>query len=79
MENRNIVLDDNGWRTHVPQVDVVEVPGDHDSMVLEPNVRALARHMRRVLSRVPVARAKQEAGRVETRTANVDRRQPEHV
>ena len=79
MENRNIVLDDNGWRTHVPQVDVVEVPGDHDSMVLEPNVRALARHMRRVLSRVPMARAKQEAGRVETRTANVDRRQPEHV
>jgi thioesterase domain-containing protein len=28
---------------------VVEVPGDHDSMVLEPNVRVLAARMRRVV------------------------------
>ena len=25
-----------------PMIEVVEVPGDHDSMVLEPNVRVLA-------------------------------------
>ena len=27
------------------QVDVIEVPGDHDSMVLEPNVRVVAGHL----------------------------------
>ncbi|MDP6538814.1 MAG: SDR family NAD(P)-dependent oxidoreductase [Planctomycetota bacterium] len=39
---RDFVYHDNGWGPHAPRVDVHEVPGDHDSMVLEPNVRALA-------------------------------------
>ncbi|MEZ5674011.1 MAG: SDR family NAD(P)-dependent oxidoreductase [Thalassovita sp.] len=43
---RAYVLDDNDWTQHAPQVRVVEVPGDHDSMVLEPNVRVLAARMR---------------------------------
>ena len=38
-------------------LDVFEVPGDHDSMVLEPNVRVLARKLREVIdaaeSRLP--------------------------
>jgi thioesterase domain-containing protein len=28
---------------------VIEVPGDHDSMVLEPNVRVLAARLRKVI------------------------------
>ena len=43
---RNIILDDNGWSPFVRQLDVQEVPGDHDSMVLEPFVRVLSEHMR---------------------------------
>ncbi|MEM9579122.1 MAG: polyketide synthase dehydratase domain-containing protein, partial [Pseudomonadota bacterium] len=43
---RAYVMDDNDWRQHVPSVQVTEVPGDHDSMVLEPNVRVLAARMR---------------------------------
>ena len=35
--------------TTPPTLDVIEVPGDHDSMVLEPNVRVLVVRMRRVL------------------------------
>ena len=33
----------------VKNLAIVEVPGDHDSMVLEPNVRVLAGHMRKAL------------------------------
>ena len=39
---RAYVLDDNDWTQHALNVAVTEVPGDHDSMVLEPNVRVLA-------------------------------------
>ncbi|MBZ0129757.1 MAG: SDR family NAD(P)-dependent oxidoreductase [Rhodobacteraceae bacterium] len=42
---RAYVLHDNDWSQFVPGMKVVEVPGDHDSMVLEPNVRVLARRM----------------------------------
>ncbi|MDI6025814.1 beta-ketoacyl synthase N-terminal-like domain-containing protein [Corticibacterium sp. UT-5YL-CI-8] len=53
MENRNIVQHDNGWSQSVAMLDVVQVPGDHDSMVLEPQVRVLATRMRRLLARTP--------------------------
>jgi thioesterase domain-containing protein len=43
---RDFVYHDNGWGPHAPRVDVHEVPGDHDSMVLEPNVRALAARLK---------------------------------
>ncbi|MFZ7090931.1 type I polyketide synthase [Primorskyibacter sp. 2E233] len=43
---RSYVLPDNDWGSAVPHVEVHEVPGDHDSMVLEPNVRVLAGLMR---------------------------------
>ncbi|MEQ8915195.1 MAG: SDR family NAD(P)-dependent oxidoreductase [Roseovarius sp.] len=46
---RAYVLPDNDWSGHAPNLSVTEVPGDHDSMVLEPNVRVLAARMRRVL------------------------------
>ena len=38
----NFQVADNGWTGHVDELFVREVPGDHDSMVLEPNVRVLA-------------------------------------
>ncbi|KMK65641.1 type I polyketide synthase [Puniceibacterium sp. IMCC21224] len=39
---RAYVFPDNDWGQYTPQIAVFEVPGDHDSMVLEPNVRVLA-------------------------------------
>ncbi|MEM7518082.1 MAG: thioesterase domain-containing protein, partial [Planctomycetota bacterium] len=46
----NYVWEDNGWSQYVDgQIEVVEVPGDHDSMVLEPQVRVLADRLRAVL------------------------------
>jgi acyl transferase domain-containing protein/thioesterase domain-containing protein/acyl carrier protein len=42
---------DNGWTPFAPQIEVFEVPGSHQSMVLEPNVRVLAARIRRYLER----------------------------
>lgn len=39
---REYVLPDNDWSRWMPKLSVHEVPGDHDSMVLEPNVRVMA-------------------------------------
>jgi thioesterase domain-containing protein len=47
---RAYVTHDNDWGLYAPQVAVHEVPGDHDSMVLEPNVRVLAQLMRRAIA-----------------------------
>jgi acyl transferase domain-containing protein/thioesterase domain-containing protein/acyl carrier protein len=47
---RAYVLHDNDWGQWTPQIEVYEVPGDHDSMVLEPNVRVLSTHLRTVLA-----------------------------
>ena len=33
----------------MPRLQVIEVPGDHDSMVLEPNVRRLTSVLRDIL------------------------------
>ncbi|MFN7670793.1 MAG: type I polyketide synthase [Planctomycetota bacterium] len=46
---RELVLPDNGWTPFVADLKVVEVPGDHDGMVLEPNVRSLAAQLRAAL------------------------------
>lgn len=43
---RELVYHDNGWGALCQRVDVHEMPGDHDSMVLEPNVRVLAARLR---------------------------------
>ncbi|MBY6069268.1 acyltransferase domain-containing protein [Leisingera aquaemixtae] len=39
---REYVFHDNDWTRWAPAVEVEEVPGDHDSMVLVPNVSVLA-------------------------------------
>ena len=48
---RDYVFEDNDWTRYVPGVEVIEVPGNHDSMVLEPNVRVLAAHMKSCIER----------------------------
>jgi thioesterase domain-containing protein len=45
-ETRQFLYEDNGWTKFVRDLAVYEVPGDHDSMVLEPNVRVLAERLR---------------------------------
>ncbi|SFL93294.1 type I polyketide synthase [Methylorubrum salsuginis] len=47
--NRSLLFEDNGWGTYAQRLSVVEVAGDHDSMVLEPNVRVLARRLMQAL------------------------------
>ncbi|MDJ0630912.1 MAG: SDR family NAD(P)-dependent oxidoreductase [Rhodobacter sp.] len=44
------VRNDNMWGDLLPDLDVVEVPGDHVSMVLEPNASVLAAHMRAAMA-----------------------------
>ncbi|MFN0241291.1 MAG: type I polyketide synthase [Planctomycetota bacterium] len=46
---REFVHHENGWSPHCDRVRVNEVPGDHDSMVLEPNVRVLAAKLRKCI------------------------------
>jgi thioesterase domain-containing protein len=38
-----------GWDELTPQLEVVEVPGDHDQLVLEPNVGVMTAHLARLL------------------------------
>ena len=47
--DRELVMSDNGWTPFLRNLEVVETPGDHDGMVLEPNVRSLAAALREVL------------------------------
>jgi thioesterase domain-containing protein/NAD(P)-dependent dehydrogenase (short-subunit alcohol dehydrogenase family)/acyl carrier protein len=47
--DRRFIYNDNGWSPFVTGVDVHEVPGDHDSMVLEPNVRVLGTKLRQTI------------------------------
>ncbi len=50
--SRELVLEDQGWSPYVAEIEVREVPGDHDHMVLEPEVRVLASLMRRRLAEI---------------------------
>lgn len=51
------VFEDNGWTPHVSDLLVQEVPGDHDSMVLEPNVRVLAEKLRKCIDKAEAGAA----------------------
>lgn len=48
--SKDIIYSDNGWTPYCGRVEVHEVPGDHDSMVLEPNVRTLAQKLRKCIA-----------------------------
>ncbi|MDO9637172.1 MAG: SDR family NAD(P)-dependent oxidoreductase [Pseudotabrizicola sp.] len=47
---REFVVPDNDLTPFAPALEVIEVPGNHDSMVLEPNVRVLSARMRAVIA-----------------------------
>ena len=47
--SKELIDEANDWRPHAERLDVIEVPGNHDSMVLEPNVRVLAQEMRKII------------------------------
>jgi len=47
---KEYVYDDNDWTRWMPKLSVHEVPGDHDSMVLEPNVRVMAAKLRALIA-----------------------------
>jgi thioesterase domain-containing protein/NAD(P)-dependent dehydrogenase (short-subunit alcohol dehydrogenase family) len=49
--DRDFIAPDNAWSRYVSDLVVTEVPGDHDSMVLEPSVRVLAEKIRAALLR----------------------------
>jgi acyl transferase domain-containing protein/thioesterase domain-containing protein/acyl carrier protein len=49
---RTLLSKDNGWTPFIENLAIIEVPGNHDSMVLEPHVRVLADHVRFSLRRV---------------------------
>ena len=55
--DRELLRADNGWTPYIEQLDVIEVPGDHDKMVLEPNVRVLASHLNRYLRLAEIGEA----------------------
>jgi thioesterase domain-containing protein len=48
---RRFIFEDNGWSPYVKSIEVFEVPGDHDSVVLEPNVRVLAARLHECIER----------------------------
>ena len=49
-EAREYVFEDNEWTQYAPHVRIIEVPGDHDSMVLSPNVVVMASELREVIA-----------------------------
>ena len=46
---RSLLRADNGWTPFASDLTIIEVPGDHDGMVLEPYVRVMAGHLRSAL------------------------------
>ncbi len=58
---KEFVSPDNDWSRWMPRLSVHEVPGDHDSMVLEPNVRVMAATLRALIESAEEAQA--SAGR----------------
>ncbi|MEX3315954.1 SDR family NAD(P)-dependent oxidoreductase [Sulfitobacter sp. PS-8MA] len=47
---REYVFEDNDWRQYAPNMRVIEVPGDHVSMVLTPSVTVLAQELAEVIA-----------------------------
>ena len=47
---KEYVFEDNDWRKYAPNIQIIEVPGDHEAMVLAPNVTTLAQELREVIA-----------------------------
>ena len=54
-QHKHYMFPDNDWTKYVPGIEIFEVTGNHDSMVLEPNVRVMAARMKRILERAETA------------------------
>ena len=54
---KEYVFEDNDLTRFAPGLEVIEVPGDHDSMVLEPNVRVMAAKLKAVIARAEGAKS----------------------
>ena len=54
------VWHDNGFGQWAESIDIHEMPGDHDSMVLEPNVRVMASQLSRCLSEAEARATKRD-------------------
>jgi thioesterase domain-containing protein len=72
--NLQFVFHDNGWGRYVPGIEIYEMPGTHDSMVLEPNVRVMAARLRACMEKVearlaPSSRSASAVVRTEEHTA----------
>ena len=48
---KEYVFPDNDLTRFASALEVIEVPGDHDSMVLEPNVRVMAAKLKAVIAK----------------------------
>ncbi len=59
--DRRFIYPDNGWSHFVDEVEVHEVPGDHDGMVLEPSVRVLGAKLRRAIDQAEAAYERRHA------------------
>ncbi len=68
-QQKEWVWEDNGWRQWVEEIEIYEMPGDHDSMVLEPNVRVMASQLRRSLDEAETEHVSQRA-RADARRAS---------
>ncbi|MBW7921142.1 MAG: acyltransferase domain-containing protein [Rubellimicrobium sp.] len=49
-DERAYLAADNEWGRHAPALEVIEVPGDHMTIVLEPHVRVVAARLAQVLA-----------------------------
>ena len=49
-EAKEYAYADNQWGQYIKNLSVVEVPGDHDSMVLSPNVTVLAQELSEIIA-----------------------------
>jgi thioesterase domain-containing protein len=76
---RNYVRADNFWTPHAGKLQVFEVPGNHDNMVLEPNVRVLVSLLRRVIDGVSKQESQPDVKPQQTRTVAQTEPQAEGV
>ncbi|MDD9938436.1 MAG: SDR family NAD(P)-dependent oxidoreductase [Myxococcales bacterium] len=55
------VWHDNGFGQYADAIQIYEMPGDHDSMVLEPNVRVMAERLRKCIDEADAGRSREAA------------------
>jgi len=56
--DRRYIAEDNLWTPYVGQLDAIQVPGNHDNMVLEPNVRVLVAAIRKAVNQAKLSAVK---------------------